>query len=118
MPIDHALNTLDQELDRVVAVLASGDAPLLEQASAQLRDAVMQCSVALQSHARPLSVAVRRRFDAQRARLVVLRDQMARVSAVAEAQLAAIVPAAAATTYGPGARPSGGAAARIYRAAG
>ncbi len=92
------------------------DTAQLEHSSSLLRDAAALLSRALSGPAgrAALSAQELARVRSMNERLGMVREQLARVLALADRQVASVVPQEPAPTYGAGHSP----AARIYRAAG
>lgn len=110
---EAALHTVEQQLEKVSAALLAADPLQLEQCCAQLRldlATLAQASSALKGQ--PWPEALRPRMQALSNRLAMQRDQLARLGALVDRQVASILPSAEQTpTYGqPGSQ-----AARIYR---
>ncbi len=115
MTPEAALQAVEQQLEEISAALVAADPLVLEQCSAQLRtglDALVQAARSLQG--RPWPEALRPRLQAVSNRLAMQREQLARLGALVDRQVASILPPADPTpTYGqPGSQ-----AARIYRSA-
>lgn len=123
MSLEESLSAVEQLIDKVSTALLAADPPSLEQHSTALRDAAAQFARVLeQSTARglPLPESVQKRVNAIGDMLVVHRESLARLSAVADRQAAGLLPPNAASTYGDGsaARAAKPGVARIYRSAG
>jgi hypothetical protein len=113
MTPEAALQAVEQQLAKMSAALVAADALAAEQSSAQLRrdlDALIQASRGLQGQ--PWPEALRPRMQAVSNQLAMQREQLARLGALVDRQVASILPPAEQTpTYGqPGSQ-----AARIYR---
>ncbi len=116
------LGTVESHLADVGALLLQGDAPALERCAPLLRQAALDLSRALDN--RPASAPAlppewARRVQAVRGQLALQREQLARLAAITERQVASFLPPDQnGTTYGSGS-PAGagmrGSAARIYR---
>lgn len=123
MTLHDILSTVEQHVAKASDALLSGDAQALDAASTALRDLAQHLSPHLPAlhDALVADAPLRQRWAALSARLSAVRDGLARVSVLADRQVAALVPASQGQpTYGPsplGARAAGG-AARLYRAAG
>jgi hypothetical protein len=115
MTPEAALHAVEQQLEKVSAALVAADALALEQSSGQLRadlDALVQAAHGLQGQ--PWPAVLRSRMQAVSNQLAMQREQLARLGALADRQVASILPPAEpAPTYG-----QAGSAARIYRSAG
>lgn len=124
MSLEESLSAVEQLIDKVSTALLAADPQSLEQHSTALRDAAAQFARVLeQSTARglPLPESVQKRVNAVGDMLVVHRESLARLSAVADRQAAGLLPPSdAASTYGDGsaARAAKPGVARIYRSAG
>ena len=124
MSLEESLSAVEQLIDKVSAALLAADPQSLEQHSTALRDAAAQFARVLeQSTVRgmPLPEPVQQRMDAIGDMLVVHREGLARLSAVADRQAAGLLPPSnAASTYGDGSvsRTAKPGVARIYRSAG
>lgn len=125
MSLEESLSAVEQLIDKVSAALLSADPQSLEKHSTALRNAAAQFAHALeQSTARgmPLPVSVQKRVETIGDMLAVHRQNLARLSAVADRQVEGLLPPSnAASTYGDGLKATGAAkpgVARIYRSAG
>lgn len=122
MQLDLALEAVEKQLKEVSSAMLAGDPLALEKCSAQLRQAVADFSHVMEGAGRgqalPAQMAPRiQRISEQ---LAMQRDNLARVTALVDRQVASVLPPADnASTYGKGGiGPGAGAAARIYRSAG
>jgi hypothetical protein len=123
MPLEPTLAALEKQLEEVSAALLAGDPLALERASGGLRQAVIDFSGMMErSRNQPLPAGMAVRLQKASAQLAMQRDNLARVTALVDRQVASVLPPAdAASTYGKavGVRSGpGGAAARFYRNAG
>lgn len=122
MQLSEALAQAETALQALTSALTGPDANALETRSTQLRDAFMSLAVQRQQHARsgqPLEAALQQRIDAIGHQLGPLRDQLARINAMAGHQVAALLPAqAGAPTYDALSGRSARSLPRIYRDAG
>ena len=122
MPLNQMLDGVEEQLAAVSAAMVAMDPATLEQSSMQLRQVAVQLAQALegvQGKALPADILVRIRKISDS--LAVQRDNLARLSAVADRQVASVLlPSDSASTYGkvPGASNGPGGVARIYRSAG
>ncbi len=120
--LPQALESVEQQLAAVAAAMVAMDADKLQVASTQLRQAAAQLSYALDGvkiQALPSDLATR--LQQVHSQLAMQRDNLARVTALVDRQVASVLPPAdAASTYGKavGAASAQSAAARIYRSAG
>ncbi|MDA8523749.1 hypothetical protein [Acidovorax sp. NCPPB 4044] len=120
--LEAALAAVESHLADVGALLLQGDAPALERCAPLLRQAALDFSRALES--RPASAPAlapewAARIRAVRSQLAMQREQLARLAALTERQVASLLPPdQGVSTYGNGS-PAGqgmrGSAARIYR---
>lgn len=114
----QALETVEKQLEDASAALQSVDAVLLEQRSHLLRQAVAHFAQAMEGRQGSLPADLIPRIRQVSAQLALQRDQLARVAAVVDKQLAGVLPPSDNTsTYGNLVR-SGATGARIYRSAG
>jgi len=122
MPLNQMLDGVEEQLAAVSAAMVAMDPATLEQSSMQLRQVAVQLAQALegvQGKALPADILVRIRKISDS--LAVQRDNLARLSAVADRQVASVLPPSdSSSTYGkvPGASNGPGGVARIYRSAG
>lgn len=121
MQSDLALQAVEKQLEEVSSAILAGDPLALEKSSTQLRQVVADFSRLVDGkRGQPVSAERAQRIQQAGERLAVLRDNLARLTALVDRQVASVLPPAdnAQTTYGKtGGRP-GSAAARIYRSAG
>ena len=119
----QALETVEKQLEEASAALQAVDAASLEQRSHLLlgpglepeRRRLLQ---ALEDHQGPWPAELIPRIRQVSAQLALQRDQLARVAAVVDKQLAGVLPPSDNTsTYGNPGR-NGATGARIYRSAG
>lgn len=115
-----ALEAVEKQLEDVSAAMLAGDPVALEQCSAQLRLAIAGFSQVMESvRGRPLPADIAARIQRASERLAMQRDNLARVAAVVDRQVASVLPPADNTsTYGKTGAAPGSVAARIYRSAG
>ena len=114
----QALETVEKQLEEASAALQAADAASLEQRSHLLRQAVTHFAQALEDHQGPWPAELIPRIRQVSAQLALQRDQLARVAAVVDKQLAGVRPPSDNTsTYGNPGR-NGATGARIYRSAG
>ncbi|RQO80489.1 hypothetical protein [Acidovorax sp. FJL06] len=124
MSLEESLSAVEQLIDKVSTALLAADPQSLEQHSTALRDAAAQFARVLEqftARGLPLPESVQKRVNAVGDMLVVHRESLARLSAVADRQAAGLLPPSdAASTYGDGsaARAAKPGVARIYRSAG
>jgi len=120
MQLDQALEAVEKQLEDVSAAMLAGDPSALEQCSAQLRLAVAGFSQLMDGvRGRPLPADVAARIQRANERLAMQRDNLARVVALVDRQVASVLPPADNTaTYGKTGAGPGSVAARIYRSAG
>ena len=122
MPLNQMLDGVEEQLAAVSAAMVAMEPATLEQSSMQLRQVAVQLAQGLegvQGKALPSDVLgrVRKINDL----LAVQRDNLARLSAVTDRQVASVLPPSDnASTYGKasGAGNGPGGVARIYRSAG
>ncbi|WCM92740.1 hypothetical protein M5C99_20730 [Acidovorax sp. NCPPB 2350] len=123
--LETSLSAVESHLADVGALLLKGDAPALERCAPLLRQAALDLSRALEG--RPTVPALPpewvRRIRAARGQLMLQREQLARLAALTERQVASLLPPdQGVSTYGSGSPAGqgmrGGAAARIYRSQG
>jgi len=118
-PLLAQLDLVEQQFNQVALLLASGDAPALQHASAELQRLSTELSRLLQtpavtsnsysasssaaSRSSPAQKkAVRQRMQAMAQRLQFLRDNLSRQAAVNQMALNVVVPAPAKSTYSGG----------------
>lgn len=119
MTLNEMLDSLDAIVRMVSASLESRDADSLEQSSGRLRDAMVAFSELVRRFGpSDWTPELRERAQALGERMTLQRDQLARMTVVAQRQAAALVPQASGdATYGQGlyGQPHAGPArARIY----
>jgi hypothetical protein len=113
MSLESALVNVEQQVEAVSAALLATDAPVLEKCSAALRQAAAELAHEMaRTDAASLPSALAQRLQAVNASLAMQRDNLARLAFLTDRQVATVLPASDASTYG--AR-VGGAAARIYK---
>ena len=97
------LDLVEQKFNEVSALLASGDSEQLEVASAVLQAMAVEMMQAMSSHGRkPLrSPEVVRRIREVSIGIGLLRDNLARRSALVNQALSIVVPTHAKSTYAP-----------------
>ncbi|MEQ6436148.1 hypothetical protein V8Z74_14125 [Comamonas sp. w2-DMI] len=122
MTLQEMLDSLDAVVQTASASLQGSDAAVLEQASTRLRDAMVAFSqLARRFSAQDWTPELRERARRVGDELTLMRDQMARLSVLAQRRAQALVPMAGDdTTYESSlrARPQAGPGrARIYHAA-
>lgn len=116
MSLEAALANVEQQVEAVSAALLATDALVLEQRSTALRQAATELAeVMRRTDGGSLPPALAKRLQAVGTSVAMQRDNLARVAAITDRQVAAVLPPSDATTYGARA---GGAAARIYKSAG
>jgi len=110
------LDQAEAHIQQAADALLASDTAQLEHSSSLLREAAALLSRALSGPAARAALSAQElaRVRSVNERLGVVREQLARVLALADRQLASVVPQEPAPTYGAGHRPT----ARIYRAAG
>lgn len=120
LQIETSLTEVEALLVKVGDALKASRPEELQQASTHLRDAVLQFSQVLENHSsQAAATAIAVRIRAAAARLASQRDALARVSAMLDRRVAAILPEQApASTYGPRVAAQGSGLARIYKSAG
>lgn len=106
------LSLIEAQLQDLQAALVASDALNFEQGAQALRQAAMGLA-ALQGLSHDAQAAAR--IERLARQLLQLRDQLARVLALTQAQAATLLPPAETVTYGPSSAAGG---ARIYRAPG
>jgi len=122
MLLRQTLEAVEEQLAAVSAALVAMNPAMLEKSSMQLRQAAVQLSQALESgQGKSLSSEMSVRIQQVSEQLAMQRDNLARVGALVDRQVASVLPPSdSASTYGKavgaGNGPSGG--ARIYRSAG
>lgn len=122
MQLNETLASVEEQLAAVSSAIQAMDAAMLEKASLQLKQVAVQLVQAMDAErGRPLPLGVSGRIQQVSEQLAMQRDNLARVAAVVDRQVASVLPPAdKASTYGnsvgTGNGPSGG--ARIYRSAG
>ncbi|MCZ2407468.1 MAG: hypothetical protein BGO74_15630 [Burkholderiales bacterium 68-12] len=115
MELEHSLHQVEQELAHISAAMLAADPLVLERSAAQLRAALGAFAVAAQSlQGQPWPAALQPRLQAVSQQLALQREQLARLGALVERQVASLLPPAehAPATYG---KSPGATAARIYR---
>lgn len=121
MQSNLALEAVEKLLAEVSSAMLAGDPVALEKGSAQLRQAVADFSRVMEGmHGQPpLPVEMAARIQRISEQLTVQRDNLARVTALVDRQVASILPQVdTASTYGKTGAGPGGAVARIYRSTG
>lgn len=115
MDLDVLLTGTEDTVHAAAQALLAADAQALERSSELLRSAASALVQLLgQSGAAALSPEHIQRLRALNAHLSQVREQLARVSALASRQAASVLPPSDPATYGA----SAGVGARIYRALG
>lgn len=118
MLLVQALEAVEEQLTEVSAALKSSNALALEKHSSLLKQAAVDFAGAIERLQGNLPAEFLPRIRQVSAQLALQRDQLARVAAVMDKQLAGVLPPSDnASTYGDSAR-GGVSAARIYRSAG
>lgn len=116
MPLQTALTNVEKQVHAVSAALLATDGPVLEQCSTALREAATElASVMGCIDLSAITPELARRLQAVNASVAMQRDNLARVAALIDRQVATVLPPSDASTYGAGAAGTG---ARIYKAAG
>lgn len=122
MPLNQLLDGVEEQLAAVSAAMVAMDPATLEQSSMQLRLVSVQLAQALDGvQGKALPADALRRIRKISDLLAVQRDNLARLSAVADRQAASVLPPSDnASTYGKasGVGNGPGGVARIYRSAG
>lgn len=124
MTLHDILSTVEQHVARAGDALTTADLQALDAASTALRDMAQHLAPHLPAlqNALVADAALRQRWAGLGQRLATVREGLARLSVVADRQVATLVPAYPSDpTYGQSSRGSArsvGAAARLYRAAG
>jgi hypothetical protein len=122
MTLQEMLDSLDAVVRTVSGALQASDATALEQSSARLRDAMVAFSqLTKRFSATDWTPELRQRAQHLGSEISLQRDQLARLSVLAQRRAQALVPVAADdTTYESSLRgkPQSGGRARIYHAAG
>ena len=122
MHLNQTLEAVEAQLAAVSAAMVAMDADTLEKSSLQLRQAAVQLTHALDgARGQALPSGMSLRLQKVSEQLAMQRDNLARVAALVERQVASFLPPTDNTsTYGKaaGAGNGPGAAARIYRSAG
>ena len=116
MTFEAILAAAEEKVQAASDALLAADPLKLEQCSGLLRDAAAALAqlVQRQEGTQAIDAASVQRIQALGTRLALVRDQLARVAALADRQAATVLPPVEPSTYG---SPKGS-AARIYRAAG
>ncbi|GAB2546382.1 MULTISPECIES: hypothetical protein [unclassified Simplicispira] len=118
MLLVQALEAVEEQLTQASAALKSTDALALEKFSSSLRQAAVDFSNAMERVQGEMPAELVPRIRQVSAELALQRDQLARVAALVEKQLAVVLPPVDnASTYGSPGR-GGSSGARIYRSAG
>ncbi len=116
MDLETALSHVEKHVEAVSAALLATDAPALERCGADLRNAAADLAQVLGvTDPASLPPTLAQRLQAVSANVAMQRDNLARVAALTDRQVATVLPPTDSSTYG--ARPGNG-AARIYKAAG
>lgn len=123
MNLETALAHVEQEVQAVSAALLATDAPEMERRSAALRQAAAALTELMgRTDTATLPPALAQRLKAVSTSIAMQRDNLARVAAITERQVATVVPQAGGSespTYGNGTGTSNkGAVARLYKSAG
>lgn len=120
--LNQTLEAVEVQLAAVSAAMVAMDADMLEKSSLQLRQAAVQLTHALEgTRGQALPSGMSLRIQKVSEQLAMQRDNLARVAALVDRQVASVLPPADnASTYGKAAGTGNGpsAAARIYRSAG
>ena len=118
MTLETALANVEQQVQAVSAALLATDAPEMERCSAALRQAAAELAEIMgRTDAASLPPALAQRLKVASASVAMQRDNLARVAALTDRQVATVLPQAGSgesVTYGSGA----GTVARIYKSAG
>lgn len=115
MTFQAILAAAEEKVQAASDALLAADPIKLEQCSGLLRDAAAALAQLVQRQgAQAIDAGSVQRIQALGTRLALVRDQLARVAALADRQAATVLPPVEPSTYG---SPKGS-AARIYRAAG
>lgn len=116
MSLQAALAHVEHQVEAVSAALLAIDPPELELRSTALRHAAAELAdVMRHTDVGALPPDLVKRLQAVGASVTMQRDNLARVAAITERQVAVVLPPSDTTTYGARA---GGPAARIYKSAG
>lgn len=122
MLLNQTLEAVEMQLAAVSAAMVAMDADTLEKSSLQLRQAAVQLTHVLDgTRGQALPSGMSLRIQKVSEQLAMQRDNLARVAALVDRQVASVLPPADnASTYGKaaGVGNGSGAAARIYRSAG
>ncbi|KAB2898615.1 MAG: hypothetical protein F9K35_09880 [Burkholderiaceae bacterium] len=115
MSLEQILAGAEEKALAAAEALLATDAVALERSSTMLREAAAELALAVgQQGSQALDAAQAGRVRVLGERLAQVREQLARVVALADRQAATVLPPADAPTYGA----PGSTAPRIYRAAG
>lgn len=115
MTLEQILAGAEEKAQAAADALLATDAVALERCSTLLRASALELAQAVeQAGAQALPAALAARVRALGEQLSLVREQLARVAALADRRAASVLPPADASTYGG----SSGTAPRIYRAAG
>ncbi|MCE1250395.1 MAG: hypothetical protein LWW82_06660 [Comamonadaceae bacterium] len=115
MDLELLLTGTEDTVQAAADALLAADAQALERSSTLLRSAAAALVQVLGPAGNPaLTPEQLQRLRALNTRLLQVRDQLARVAALANSQAASVLPPTDKATYGA----SAGAGARIYRALG
>lgn len=123
MQLEHALGAVEHQIDEVSSAMLGGDPLVLEKCSVQLRQSIVDFSRAIEgARGNVLPSALAARIDIVSEKLTMQRDNIARVTALVDRQVASVLPPTEKiSTYGKAvgaSGDSGSAMARIYRSAG
>lgn len=114
MTLEQILAGAEEKAQAAADALMASDAVALERCSTMLRESAAALAQAIeQQEPRTFDPALAARIRALRDHLSMVREQLARVAALADRQAASVLPPADASTYGAAGSP----APRIYRAA-
>lgn len=115
MSLESSLQAVEKELQSISAAMLAADPLVLQQSAQRLRGALADFAQATQSlQGQPWPQALHPRLQAVSNQLALQREQLARLGALADRQVASLLPPAdtADATYG---KKTGYSAARIYR---
>jgi hypothetical protein len=114
--LEAALANVEQQVEAVSAALLATEPLVLELRSTALRQAAADLAEVMRhTHVGSLPPDLAKRLQAVGASVDMQRDNLARVAALTDRQVAAVLPPSDAPTYGARA---GGTAARIYKSTG
>lgn len=112
MSLESSLQAVEKELQSISAAMLAADPLVLQQSAQRLRGALADFAQAAQGQ--PWPPALHPRLQAVSNQLALQREQLARLGALVDRQVASLLPPADAAdaTYG---KKTGYSAARIYR---